>query len=275
MTAGFADPAASAQDRIAAIGAAASDATGRDDVVRALLAVLADPADDPAVRRAAQAALGQLSFATAAFAPYETDYRVALRTAATDPDSELATHALESLTLRHDDYAQELVLAGLDDPARAVLSRPHALRLLGRDLHAAQFPMLRDIVANRQSDPPERIAALRLLGADSDAAPLFADLLADRSESSEVRVTSAVALHNLDPTAFAPIARDIVLDHTDDDEVRAVSLTTLAATPAGAAGGGRPGELADAVLTAPTPPSAELRRAVRQFRAANDVDADH
>jgi hypothetical protein len=103
VRAGFADPSTPAQDRIAAIGVAASDAGGRGDVVRALLAVLADPADDPAVRRAAQAALGQLSFAAAAFAPYGADYRDALRAAATDPDPELATHALESLTLRQDD----------------------------------------------------------------------------------------------------------------------------------------------------------------------------
>ena len=266
------DTNASTDARVAAIDAAGSTAPARPDVVQALIDVLASSDDDPVVRRAARTMLGQLSFATGAFAPYEADYRNALRVAATDPDRPLAEAALATLAQARDDYAQRIILAGLEDPTRAVVSRQRALRLLGNDLHAAQFPMLRDIATAKAADPVERVTALRLLAADSDSAPLFEQLVGDRSEDVGVRIASATALHNLDPTQFAPTAEGIVLDADDDDDLRAVCLTALAVAPDTPTAQSDPDVLADAVQNAPTPPSAELDRAVAQYRAAKASD---
>jgi len=273
LLAGFTEPGASSRARIAAIAEAELAAVTRPGLVRALIAVLADSVDESGVRRAALTTLQQLSFATGEFAPHEAEFRDALRVAATDPDRPLAESALETLALRRDDYAQQIVLAGLQDPSRAVVSRPRALRLLGHDLHAAQYPMLRGIVADKTADPVERATALRLLSADADSAPVFEQLVADRSEDPEVRASSAVALHNLDPGRFTATAEQIVLDPDDDDDLRAVCLTTLAVVPVAAPAGRAPTEVADAVLSTPTPPSPELARAVRQYRAAKTSDA--
>lgn len=275
VLAGFADPGAPSDARTAAIDSAALDAITRPEVVHALTAVLADTSDQPGVRRAALAALKQLSFATGEFAPYEAEFRSALRVAATDPDPQLAESSLEVLALHRDDYAQQIVIAGLEDPSRAVVSRQRALRLLGHDLHAAQYPMLRDVVAEKTTDPVERVTALRLLAADADSTPVFEQLVADRSEDTEVRATSAVALHNLDPARFAAAAEGIVLDPDDDDDLRAVCLTTLAVAPGAAPAAVTPTDLTDAVLNTPTPPSAELARAVRQYRASKTSSSDN
>jgi hypothetical protein len=259
----LADIGADASARVAAIDTARLDALSRPEVMRALIAVLADQADDARVRRAAQDALGELSFAVGDFAPYEADYRGALRIAATDPDPQLAEGALEVLALGHDEYAQRLLVGGLEDPSTAVVSRLRALQFLGYDLHAGHYPMLRRIV-EETSDPGERIAALRLLAADSGSAAVLKRIVADRSEDVQARTVSAVALNAQDPDAFASTAREIVLDPEEDDDLRAVSLTALTVAPNVAEGP----DLAEAVMSTPIAPSAELERAAQQYRGA-------
>ena len=263
VLASFADTRADTSARIAAIDTVRLDALSRPEVMRALITVLADQADDARVRRAAQNALGELSFAVGDFAPYEADYRGALRIAATDPDPQLAEGALEVLALGHDEYAQRLLVQGLEDPSKAVVSRLRALQFLGYDLHAGHYPMLRRIVEEAR-DPEERIAALRLLAADSDAAAMLKRIVADRSEDVQARTASAIALNAQNPDAFASTARDIVLDPEEDDDLRAVCLTALTIVPEIAEGP----DLAEAVMSTPIPPSAELERAAQLYREA-------
>src|SRR5918997_1421572 len=263
VLASFADTRADSSARIAAIDTVRLDALSRPEVMRALITVLADQADDARVRRAAQNALGELSFAVGDFAPYEADYRGALRIAATDPDPQLAEGALEVLALGHDEYAQRLLVQGLEDPSKAVVSRLRALQFLGYDLHAGHYPMLRRIVEEAR-DPEERIAALRLLAGDSDAAVMLKRIVADRSEDVQARTASAIALNAQNPDAFASTARDIVLDPEEDDDLRAVCLTALTIVPEIAEGP----DLAEAVMSTPIPPSAELERAAQLYREA-------
>lgn len=263
VLAGFADTGADASARVAAIDTARLDAISRPEVMRTLIAVLADQADDARVRRAAQGALEELSFAAGDFAPYDADYHGALRIAATDPDPQLAEGALEVLALGQDDYAQRLLVQGLQDPSTAVVSRLRALQFLGYDLHSGHYPMLRRIV-EQASDPEERTAALRLLAADSGSAAVLERIVADRSEDVQARTVSAIALNAQDPDAFASTAREIVLDPEDDDDLRAVCLTALTVAPEVADGP----DLAEAVMSTPTPPSPELARAAQQYRGA-------
>jgi hypothetical protein len=263
VIASFADTGADTSARVAAIDKARLDALSRPGVMRALITVLADQADDARVRSAAQGALDELSFAVADFAPYEADYRGALRIAATDPDSQLAERALEVLALHRDEYAHRLLVQGLEDPSTAVVSRLRALQFLGYDLHAGHYPVLRRIV-EEAGDPHERIAALRLLAADSGSAAVLERIVADRSEDVQARTVSAVALNAQNPDAFASKAREIVLDPEEDDDLRAISLTALTVVPEVTDGP----DLAEAVMSTPIPPSPELERAAQQYREA-------
>jgi hypothetical protein len=56
---------------------------------------------------------------------------------------------------------------------------------------------------------------------------MLTSILRDKSESSRVRNTSAIALRSLAPAEFHEHAREIVLDDDEDDNLRASSITAL------------------------------------------------
>jgi hypothetical protein len=264
--AAVADQGADAAERVAAVDTARLDAVGRPDVVDTLITVLGDRDDDPAVRRAALGALGELSFAVTAFAPHAAAYRESLRTAATADDPALREGALEVLALTHDEFAQELLVAGLRDPSAALVEPVVAIDLLGYDLHAGHYDLLRGIVTS-SADPAVRSAAIRLLGGDSGSADLLHHVVLDRGEDVGVRTMAATALNALAPDDFAAIARDIALTADEDDELRATSLTALAVRPGDAAP-----ELADQVMAAGPDPSPDLTRAAERYREVRNSD---
>ena len=150
---------------------------------------------------------------------YAADFRDALRSAATDDDPELREQAMDILALNGDEYVQRLLVEGLQDDNVALVKPQRALQMIGYDVHAEHYGLLRDIVETSKQ-PTVRRTALRLLAADSDAKDLFARIAADKSEDSAARSTSAIALQSLAPDDFTTVARDVVLDDDDDDKVR-------------------------------------------------------
>lgn len=246
--------------RVAAIDQIRFNAVAYPAVIELLLTVLGDTGDDPVVRRAALGALAESSFRVVDFGPHATDYRAILRSVATDADLTLRERALEFLALAKDEYAQRLLLDGLRDPKKALVAARRALQMVGHDLHAEHYDLLRDIVASSEHQGI-RNDALRLLAADGDSKDLFARIVQDASQDTEARSTSAIALSSLAPEEFASIAQDIVLDEDDDDDLRATCLTTLAHGP----GPSAEPDLAARVLDTPTAKSAELTRAAHQY----------
>lgn len=254
---------AAAVEEAEAAGAAARE--GLDPARRAaepaeLLAVLQDTAAEPDARRAALAALAEQSFLVREFRPHQSSFVAALRAVAADPDPELREQALDLLALRKDEYAQRLLVAGLRDAEEALVPEGRALQMVGYDLHAEHYELLREIAASAERRAI-RTDALRLLAADAGSKDIFERILHDRSESAEARATSAIALNSLAPDEFPGMVEEIVLDDTDDDEVRATCLTALSHGP-GPAGGL---DLARRVLESPAPKSAQLTRAAHEY----------
>jgi hypothetical protein len=219
--------------RLAAIDAASPEAVGKPSVIKALLRVLTDPADDDAVRRAALSALRESSFQAVEFRRYQADYQAALRSAATDDDRALREQAMDVLALHGDEYVQRLLVDGLRSPQAALVEPQRALQMIGYDVHTEHYGLLRDLVETSQQRAVRR-TALRLLAADSDAADLFARIAADRSEDPVARSTSAIALASLAPGEFERLAHDVVLDDDEDDAVRATVVNAMAHGPVGA-----------------------------------------
>ena len=182
--------------------------------------------DDPTVRRAALGALREMSFRVTDFEPYQAAYWDALRALATDPDPVLRERAVEVLALQGDEYAQRLLVDGLNDPERSVVTPHKGVQFLGYDIHAEHYDLLHGLI-ERSDDKAVRHTALRLLAADSGAKDLYLKILRDKNEDAESRTIGAVALQSLAPEEFAPAAREIVLDDDDDDELRASCLTAL------------------------------------------------
>lgn len=212
--------------RIAVLDELTPEARAQKGVIEALLRVLAADDESPAVRLAVVAMLSELSFAVGAFQPYKPAYKEALRAAATAQDRKLRERVLEILALQNDEYAQRLIVDGLNDPKKALLSTRRAVQYLGYDVHAEHHELLQDLVG-RSSDKKVRNAALRLLAADSGSIDLFSRIVQDKNEDPETRSIGAVALQSLAPEEFVPVAKDIVLDDGDDDRVRTSLLTAL------------------------------------------------
>lgn len=85
----------------------------RDEFIEALLAILTDPNDSPAVREAALQALGSAAFQVVRFQPYHRVYNDALHDLVADPVSALRQAAVSTLAHECDPVFQETLLQGL------------------------------------------------------------------------------------------------------------------------------------------------------------------
>jgi hypothetical protein len=130
------------------------------------------------------------------------------------------------LAREKDGFAQERLLEGLEDPAKALLPPEKALQLLTYDVHAAAYPVARQI-ANHPPNPTAKREALRLLAADAASKPMFEQILRDKNERVDIRQVSASALQAIAPKALQTHAREILLDTSEPRELQATSLTAL------------------------------------------------
>lgn len=221
-----ADPGATVKARVAALGEVTRTMCDDDAAFRAVLDLLQDPATPAPVRLAALQALQAASFSVVGFGPRRGDYLAALRVVATDADPELRQRVLGLLARESDPHAQQLLLEGLSNPRTALVSPEKALQLLSYDPHSESYAAARKVV----SKPPSATArreALRLLAGDANSVPIFEKVMADKSETPEVRKLSALALNTLAPAALQANARRIVLDDDEDPDMRATCLTAL------------------------------------------------
>lgn len=222
-----------AKRRVEAVRRALVIAVKRPRLMETLIALIADTGDKVEVRRAALAAVQASTFKTLEFRRWAADFNDALRITATDADADLRAQALDILALNRDPYAQQLLLDGLENPRRSLVRPVQAVRMLGYDVHAEHYPVLRQIVAESKQKSLRR-EALRVLAADSGSVDLMRDIAGDRQEDKEARITATVALQSLAPKEFAELASAVVLDDDDDHDLRASMIAALAvsSTPA-------------------------------------------
>ena len=195
------------------------------ELIDLMLRVLTNRTDPAGLRLAALRVLQELSFSSGLFQTRRADYLAALREVVSDADAGLREPALEILALKKDEYAQRILLNGLRTPSEALVPPEKAIQMLGYDVHAEHYPILRELLAN----PPNAAAkeeAVRALAGDPGSQQLLADLLTDKAEGLEVRKLSALALGALAPEAFARHAKRIVADDDDEDDLPTV-LTSL------------------------------------------------
>ena len=214
------------KERVAALAEATLTVCENDENLQAMLNLLRSKDEPVKVRLAALQSLQAASFSVVAFESCRGDYIAALRGVAEDPDPELRQRVLGMLAREKDGFAQKKLLAGLQNPEKALVSPEKALQLLSYDVHAEAYSAAREVLSN----PPNPIAkreALRLLAADATAAPLFEKVLRDKDETPENRQLSASALHALKPETLQANAREILLDTSEQDEIQATSLTAL------------------------------------------------
>lgn len=212
--------------RASALHAIDIEVGDRSDLIDVAIGLLGDSAEPAVLRLAALRVLQQSSFSGPAFNPKRPEFLAALRTVIDDENASLRQEALEILTLHNDEFAQRRLLEGLEDSSQALVSPEKAVQLLGNDIHAEHYPILRDMVQNPPS-PEAKEEAVRLLASDPNSKELLADTLKDKDEHRKVRNASAAALQSLAPEEFAEQAKQIVYDPEEYDELRATAINAL------------------------------------------------
>lgn len=117
----------------------------RDEFIEALLAILRDTNDSPAVREAALQALGSAAFQVVRFRPHRRAYDDALHDLVADPVPALREAAVSILAQQHDPVVQETLLQGLRGDGPLPVARERAILLLAEDDHLDNLPWLQEL----------------------------------------------------------------------------------------------------------------------------------
>jgi len=215
-----------AELRASALHAIDIEVGKREDLIDWVIRLLRDSAEPAELRLAALRVLQQSNFSGPAFNPKRPEYLAALRTLIDDQVASLRNRALAILAQNKDEYAQRRLLEGLGDSSKALVPPGKAVQLLGYDIHAEHYPILREIVQNPPS-PEAKEEAVRLLAADPTSKELLTERLQDKGEARGVRIASAAALQSLAPAEFEEQAKQIVLDDEEYDDLRATAINGL------------------------------------------------
>lgn len=216
--------------RIAALNQISFKVGEQLNLIELMFAILKDAGEPSELRRAALRVLQQASFTSSLFQSKRHEFMEVLRPIVDDPDPEIRVRVVEELAKEKDDYVQQRLIEGLNDKKKALVPPEKAIQFLGYDIHSEYFPVLKDVVA----DPPNQAAkveAVRLLGADADSKELLSEIVQDKSEKSEVRLTGAAALQAVAPEEFEAQAKQIVLDDKDYDEIKSVVINAVTHFP--------------------------------------------
>ena len=144
-----------------------------------------------------------------------------------DPDAELRQRVLGLLMREKDGAAQKRLIAGLENPAKALVPPEKALQLLGYDLHADAYRLARKIVNKpAERDGETRGAAPARRGFQSPGR-CSRRSCATRTRRPRYRRISASALQAMAPDVLQKHAREIVLDPRSRDDLQAASLTAI------------------------------------------------
>lgn len=122
--------------------------------------------------------------------------------------------------------AQDLMVKGLDDPAKAVVPADTALQLLSASPHSGVVPAARRLAAESNVEQV-RLQAMRVLGADAQSQPLLERVYQNKAEVPGVRQVAGAALRSVAPMRFQELARQTVLDDGESDALIAGGLTAL------------------------------------------------
>jgi len=213
-------------ERAAALHALAPRQRNDEEFVQLLLKLAGDSSEPPELRSGVLRILRQLRFSSVLLNQKRAQLIETLRPIIDDPDPTLRQDALEMLAQEKDEYVQRRLLESLTGQAPLPAALEKTVQLLGYDIHAEHFPVLRDIAKNAPTATARR-EAVRLLASDPQSIQLLREIFHDKNEDQEVRRASANGYLSLDPAGFEQEAKKIVLDPAEDGDVRAASLSAL------------------------------------------------
>jgi hypothetical protein len=220
------DGTESPEMRAAVLGRLGGEMQENQDHVDLAIGLVKNTAEPSSLRVAALKALQGASFHSPRLQASLPEFMAALRESARDEDPDIRQRVLGALAQHKDEFAQRLLIEGLQNPASALIEPEKAVELLAYDIHAEHYPLLRELVS-RPPNEATRIQAIRSLAADPGAAPLLRAILRNPADSLEARTRAAHTLRALDAPAFEVEAKQIIPNDAEPDDLRITCLMAL------------------------------------------------
>jgi tyrosinase len=191
-----------------------------------ILQLVADTQTAPELRRAALRAIKNLGFSSPIFTSFKPEVIQVFRGMIHDPVQDLREEAIAYLAKDKDEFVQRELIKGLEEPDKALIPEELAIHLLGYDIHAGVFPILRKIV-DKSSSLDSRAEAIHLLGGDLESKDLLLNIFNNKKERFDIRKSSLLSLKQQHPETFVELARNTVIDHNENENIRALSINAL------------------------------------------------
>lgn len=204
-----------------------SGISAKPEYIADCFAILSDATESPELRKAVLAGLKTLSFASATFISLQSQYMARLRSLLDDPDASIRRAAAGELAMAKDEFVQRRLLSGLTGQEAPIVSDAKAIQLLGYDIHAEHYPVVRRLLENPESDYLTKLEAVHVLANDPESKQLLVNLMLDKEQDKELRMSSAMAVQAGHPRDFTLMAKTLVLDESENKDVRTVLLNAL------------------------------------------------
>lgn len=199
----------------------------REDLMTYAIKKIGDTSAPPDLRKACWNAVIANSFSSPYFMAKQPELNAALKGIAEDKHYEMRERAISYLAQNKDEYIHRKLIDGIKDPAKALVSEEKAINLLGYDIHAGIYPVLKNVI-EKSSNSDARVEAIHLIGNDPGSKELLTKVFNNKRERYDVRAGCATALKTYHPDEYVKVAKTCVLDEKENDNIRAVCLNGLA-----------------------------------------------
>lgn len=222
-----ADPSQDAELRVLALTKLRGGILDHGAMQETALEILVDQQDDAVVRMTALNTLQAEAFSSDKFSENKAEFMSSLRQVLGDSNADLRARAAEQLAFEKDEFVQRKLLEEVETGDAFLVNRAKAIQLLGYDLHAEYYPVLRRVVQEEKASVTEKNEAILALANDTNSKELLEDITTDKAMPNELRISGANSLRAQDPYTFETIAKKIVVDEKEDNEMRVLCLNNL------------------------------------------------
>ena len=212
--------------RVLALSRLTAAVSTKPDLIQYVLQLLADKNTPPDLRVEALTTIETIGFGSPIVAGLNNEIIATFRGLIQDENQDIRWNAIGYLAKAKDEFVQRALLAGLTDSTKALVPEDLAIHLLGYDIHADIYPILRNIV-EKSSNNESRTEALHLLGSDPDSKDLLLGIFNNTRERPSVRKSSLLALKQLFPDDFIRMARKTVEDASEPESLRLLSSKAI------------------------------------------------
>lgn len=215
-----------AASRVLALSKLLVAVSGSEDLIIYVLDLLMNSSNPADLRKEALETIEIISFSSPIFSTVRARIIDGFRALIRDKDLDIRIAVISYLAKNKDSVVQQALIEGLQDSKKALVPEELAIHLLGYDIKANVFPLLRRIV-EESTDNASRTQAIHLLAGDKESTNLLVNLFNSKDEKLDIRKTSLLALKEQNPNEFNRLAQTTILNENENIKLRTLSLNAI------------------------------------------------